>query len=77
MIGSDMALPLTNEIKTKLAKYLCRSYDIRWSSSRTWDDIPEDARDEYLTQAEDLINAINDPSDDWKDPYWPIGFIEI
>lgn len=63
----------TNENKLKLSKYLCRSFDNRWSSSRTWDDIPEDTRKEWFIEACNLITALNDQSPDWKDPFWPIN----
>ena len=67
-----MALPLTNEIKTKLAKYLCLSYN-RWNFSRGWDSISEDVRNEWLVEAEELIVKMNDESEDWRDDYWPLG----
>ena len=59
-----------NEETLKLAKYLCRSYDNRWSGSRTWSDIPEDSRREWFAEAADLIAFMESTSQEWRDEDW-------
>ncbi len=62
------------EQRLKIAKYLCRSYDNRWSSSRRWEDIPEESRNEWLIEATEIQIIIQDTtSEDYKDPFWPIN----
>jgi hypothetical protein len=53
-----------------LAKYLCRSYDNRWSSSRQWLDIPEDSRREWFAEAAALIEYMESKSQAWRAEVW-------
>lgn len=69
---SPAPIPSTLENKLKLSKYLCRNFDPRWSSSKPWNNIPKDVRDEWFTIADELITIMNTDDPDWTSAYWPL-----